>query len=86
MVEGLRREATHQIPKQPSPCTPHTTHTTHTTYTTYTGNASMQLTETVPMVVKELWLVLRDTAYREGGRVVGQGYGVCVNKSSYDGH
>ena len=80
MVEGLRREATHQIPKQPSPCTPHTTHTT------YTGNASMQLTETVPMVVKELWLVLRDTACKEGGRVACQGYGVCVNKSSYGGH
>ena len=50
----------------------------------------MQLTETVPMVVKELWLVLRDTACMQGGRVVGQGYGVCVcvcvNKSSYGGH
>lgn len=82
MVEGLRREATHQIPKQPSPCIPHTTHTT------YTGNASMQLTETVPMVVKELWLVLRDTACREGGWRVGVMVCVCVcvNKSSYGGH
>ena len=67
MVEGLRREVTQQMLKQPSPRTPRTPH-----------RQTKQLTETVPVVVRELWLVLRDTACREGGWRVSADVCRCV--------